>query len=81
MDYQDLELVFQKVKAAYPDMYPIVPSDGSIINPVWDVDMLGDGLGVLENCLTDSTEVVNLYNCASFKNIVLICIVGYNWDI
>ena len=40
MDYQDLELVFQKVKAAYPDMYPIVPSDGSIINPVWDVDML-----------------------------------------
>lgn len=76
MDYQDLELVFQKVKAAYPDMYPIVPSDGSIINPVWDVDMLGDGLGVLENCLTDSTEVVNLYNCASFKKY---CSYMYRW--
>lgn len=78
MTYQDLELVFQKVKAAYPDMYPVVPSDGSIINPVWDVDMLGDSLGVLENCLTDSTEVVNLYNCASFKKYCSLCIAGYS---
>lgn len=76
MTYEDLELVFRKVKEAYPQMYPIVPSDGSIINPVWDVDMLGDGLGVLESCLTDSTEVVNLYNCVSFKKY---CSYMYRW--
>lgn len=67
MTYAQLEEGLKKVKEAYPDMYPVVPNGGTMNRPAWSADVLGDGLGVLENCLTDSTEVVNMYDTASFK--------------
>ncbi len=67
MTYAQLEEGLKKVKEAYPDMYPVVPNGGTMIRPAWSADVLGDSLGVLENCLNDSTEVVNLYDTESFK--------------
>lgn len=76
MSYTELESALKKVKKAYPQMYPVVSSDGSMINPAWAADTLGDGLGVLENCLEEDTAVVNLYDCAAFKEY---CSYIYRW--
>lgn len=76
MTYAELEVALQKVKAAYPDMYPCVPNSGSMNFPAWSCDVIGDKLGVLENCLNDSTQVVNLYDSASFKEY---CSYIYKW--
>lgn len=74
--YKELEADLQKVKEAYPDMYPCVPNGGSMNFPTWSCDVLGDSLGVLENCLTDSTTVVNLFDTDSFKEY---CSYIYKW--
>lgn len=74
--YEELEQDLLKVKAAYPDMYPCVPNNGSMNFPAWSCDVLGDSLGVLENCLTDSTKVVNLFDTDSFKEY---CSYIYKW--
>ncbi len=74
--YAELEADLQKVKDAYPDMYPCVPNAGSMNFPAWSCDVLGDKLGVLENCLDGSTKVVNLYDTASFKEY---CSYIYKW--
>ena len=74
--YADLEADLKKVKEAYPDMYPCVPNSGSMNFPTWSCDVLSDKLGVLENCLTDSTQVVNLYDTAAFKEY---CSYIYKW--
>lgn len=76
MNYSELERALRKVKEAYPQMYPVVPSDGSMINPAWAADTLGDSLGVLENCLENDTTVVNLYDCDAFKEY---CSYIYRW--
>ncbi|WP_028973693.1 ABC transporter substrate-binding protein [Spirochaeta cellobiosiphila] len=67
LTYADLDKYFAKIKKAYPDMYPVVPNTGTMNRPAWSADVLGDSLGVLENCLVDDTTVVNLYNTDSFK--------------
>ncbi len=74
--YAELEEDLKKVKAAYPDMYPCVPNSGSMNFPTWSCDVLGDSLGVLENCLNESTQVVNLFDSASFKEY---CSYIYQW--
>lgn len=74
--YEDLDAVLHKVKEAYPDMYPLVPNGGTMIYPAWACDVLSDDLGVLENALSDSTEVVNLYDTDSFKEY---CSWVYKW--
>lgn len=74
--YEDLDAALKKVKEAYPDMYPLVPNGGTMIYPAWACDVLSDDLGVLENCLTDSTEVVNFYDTDSFKEY---CNWVYKW--
>lgn len=74
--YAELEEGLRKVKAAYPDMYPVVPNGGTMNKPAWAADVLGDNLGVLENCLDDSTEVVNMYETESFKEY---CSYIYKW--
>ena len=76
MNYDELEQALRKVKDAYPQMYPVVPSDGTMIMPTWAADELGDSLGILENCLEDSTRVVNLYDCESFREY---CRYIYQW--
>ena len=65
--YEDLDANLRKVKEAYPDMYPLVPNGGTMIYPAWACDVLSDDLGVLENALSDSTQVVNFYDTDSFK--------------
>lgn len=76
MTFEELEENLRKVKEAYPDMYPCVPNAGSMTFPTWSCDVMSDSLGVLENCLEDSTEVVNLYETESFKNY---CDMIYRW--
>jgi putative aldouronate transport system substrate-binding protein len=75
--YADLDACFKKVKAAHKNMWTVVPNGGTMNHPAWAADILGDGLGVLENCLTDSTKVVNLYDTPSFKEY---CSYMYKWS-
>lgn len=74
--YEDLDANLRKVKEAYPDMYPLVPNGGRMIYPAWACDVLSDDLGVLENALSDSTEVINFYETDSFKEY---CEWMYKW--
>lgn len=76
MTFEELEENLRKVKEAYPDMYPCIPNAGSMTFPTWSCDVMSDSLGVLENCLEDSTEVVNLYETETFKNY---CDMMYRW--
>ncbi len=57
-------------------MYPLVPNTGTMIYPAWACDVLSDDLGVLENALSDSTQVVNFYDTDSFKEY---CKWVYQW--
>lgn len=57
-------------------MYPLVPNGGTMIYPAWACDVLSDDLGVLENALSDSTQVVNFYDTDSFKEY---CKWVYQW--
>lgn len=66
---QDLEDLLLKVRDAYPEMYPVVTSSGLARLPM-PYDRLGDDLGVLENSFTDSTEVVNLFETDSYRQMV-----------
>lgn len=60
--YEDMHEILVKVHEAKPDMYCLVPSWASGgYQETLLIDPLGDNLGVLEDPLTDSTEVVNLY--------------------
>lgn len=67
--YDELEADLQKVKDAHPDIWPIVANAGTMMRPL-PVDTLGDSLGVLENALSDSTKIVNLYDSQSYKDYV-----------
>lgn len=76
ISFDELEDILKKVKEAYPDMYPCVPNGGSMNFPTWSSDVMGDSLGVLENCLTDDTTVVNLYETDTFREY---CEMMYRW--
>lgn len=66
---QDLEDLLIKVRDAYPGMYPVVTSSGLARLPL-AYDRLGDDLGVLEDSFSDSTEVVNLFETDSYREMV-----------
>lgn len=67
--------VLVKVKEAYPDMCPVVPSwPGGGQQKTFAFDNLGtgfwDGLGILENSHDSSTTVVNMYETDSYREFV-----------
>ena len=66
---QDLEDLLIKVRDAYPGMYPVVTRSGLARLPL-SYDRLGDDLGVLEDSFSDSTEVVNLFETDSYREMV-----------
>ncbi len=73
--WDDVHDVLVKVKAAYPDMYPVVPSwGGGGQQKTFAFDNLGtgfwDGLGILENAHDSSTTVVNMYETDSYREFV-----------
>lgn len=76
--YDDVHDVLVKVHEAYPDMYPLVPSwGGGGMQEIIPFDNLGDKLGVLEDCNSDSTTVVNLYETDSYREL---CERMYQWN-
>lgn len=78
----DLTDVYEKVKAAYPDMSPLVPvnpGDSGMINTIYGFDYLGDRYimptGVLRG---DELKVENFYETDEFKNILSLARDWYN---
>ena len=70
--------ILVKVHEAYPDMYGLVPSWASGgYQETLLIDPLGDNLGVLEDPLTDSTTVVNLYETDKYREY---CEMMYQWN-
>lgn len=65
--------LFRQVKQAHPDVTPLVPHFGQIIQTL-DVDPLSNGLGVLLG--NTGTEVVNLYSSDYFAEI---CATMHDW--
>lgn len=65
----DLEEVMVKAKELHPDMYPIGMDFTNVYMPAV-CDNLDGGLGVLEDCFTDSTEVVNWYETDYYVDFV-----------
>lgn len=73
--WDDAHDVLMKVKEAYPDMYPVVPSwEGGGQQKTFAFDNLGtgfwDALGVLENAADSSTTVVNMYETDAYREFV-----------
>lgn len=63
----DLEAVYEKVKAAYPDMIMLASTANGTPLFRWETaDFLTDGFGALMD-YGQSTEVVNLYETEEFK--------------
>ena len=76
--YDDMHEILVKVHEAYPDMYGLVPSwAGGGYQETLLIDPLGDNLGVLEDPLTDSTTVVNLYETDKYREY---CEMMYQWN-
>lgn len=65
----DLETVMIKAKELYPDRYPIGMDFTNVYMPTTN-DNLDGGIGVLEDCLTDSTEVVNWFQTDTYVDFV-----------
>lgn len=65
----DLEEVLIKAKELYPDTYPIGMDFTNVYMPA-TCDNLDGGLGVLEDCFEDSTEVVNWYETDTYVDFV-----------
>ncbi|HAL74141.1 MAG TPA: hypothetical protein DCM45_03490, partial [Clostridiales bacterium] len=78
LTYADLEGIYQKVKAKYPNIYPQVPFNvgGSTGAGFYSWDVLGDGLGALANYGLNDTKVINLYETPEYK---AICNTMYDW--
>lgn len=76
--WDDVHDVFVKVKAAKPDMWPLVPSwAGGGMQETIPLDDLGGGQGVLASCFEDSTTVVNLYETDAYREF---CERMYQWN-
>lgn len=67
---EDFNALLEKVKAAYPDMWPIASDNGTCgwFNEYYDE--LGGDFGILEDCTTDSTTVVNRFATESWYNTI-----------
>ncbi len=79
---EDLTDILREVKAAYPDITPVVPvnkGDSGIARTIGEVDFLTDDLfspkGVLKG---DSMEVVDYYSLPEFKDVCDLARVWYN---
>lgn len=76
--YDDVHDVLVQVHETYPDMYPLVPSwSGGGMQEIIPFDNLGDKLGVLEDCNSDSTTVVDLYETDAYREL---CERMYQWN-
>lgn len=76
--YDEVHDILVQVHEAYPDMYPLVPTwSGGGMQTTMTYDPLGDSLGVLEDCFSDSTEVVNLYATDTYREF---CEMMYQWN-
>lgn len=74
---EDLELVYEKVKAAHPDMIMLGSAASGTPLFRWEVfDALTDGFGVLMD-FGQSFEVVNLFETEEFKNFATTI---YEWN-
>lgn len=67
-----LETTLQKVKELNPDMVPLVPFNvgNTIANGFYDIDNLGDTMGVLMKYGQDSTTVVNYFETPEYAALV-----------
>ena len=75
-DFNGLHDVLVKVKAAHPDMYPVVPDFGNMYSYL-EIDQLGDYFGVLMDPYTsDSLKVENLFASDYYKNLTQMM---YDW--
>ena len=66
----DLTELFRQVKQAYPEMYPLVSDNGEIGYSFNQRDDLGGDFGVLEDCLSGSTTVVDWVESDTYRNII-----------
>ncbi len=66
----DLTELFRLVKENYPDMYPLVSDNGEMGYSFNRRDDLGGDYGVLEDCFTDSTTVVNWTETDTYRKII-----------
>ena len=64
---EELEPLLEKVKEMYPDVYPIVPNNGSM-SLMTDQDDLGGDIGSLESASGDNTTVINYYGTDEYMN-------------
>lgn len=67
---EDLTALFREVKEKYPNVYPIVTDRGTMEWYNAYLDPLGGDFGVLEDCTTDSSEVVNWFDSETYKELV-----------
>ncbi len=76
--YDEMHEILKKVHAAYPDMYPLVPTwaNGGMQTTL-PSDPLGDSLGILESCFDSSTTVVNEAETKSFQDL---CRMMWQWN-
>jgi len=68
----ELETILEKVKAQYPDIVPLVPFNvgGTIAGGFYNIDKLGDTMGVLQNFGQDNTKIVNYFETPEYANLV-----------
>ncbi|MDD3279316.1 MAG: ABC transporter substrate-binding protein [Lachnospiraceae bacterium] len=65
----DLEPLFEKIKEAYPDTYPIVSDNGQMGYHMIERDDIGGDYGVIMHSTeTDKTEVVNYFATEEYKD-------------
>ncbi len=83
----DLPAVFDQIKEAYPDVYPLVPLNANSYGILdfflgstngYRVDMLGDRSNACTGCIVgDDMTVVNLYDTDAFHDT---CALAYEWQ-
>lgn len=79
---EDLDALFAKVKAKYPDMVPLSPANqgvSGVLNTMDNIDYLTDDIFKPTAVLVgDSTKVVNFYETEQFKEKIKIARDWYN---
>lgn len=76
--WDDVHDVLVQVKAARPDLYPLVPSwSGGGMQETIPFDNVGAGFGVLPSVFEDSTTVMNLYETDAYREF---CERMYQWN-
>jgi putative aldouronate transport system substrate-binding protein len=78
----DLTAVFEKVKAKYPDMIPLAPSNvgvSGLIQAIFGIDYLGDDYYSPKGVLVgDNLTVVDFYQTQEFKDAITLAREWYN---